>query len=79
MKMNWKKGLSLEAKKAIELEFNASGLLRERLAILINEKIHSNNKKCKLEVSYESPNWALLQADNVGYERALLEVLSLLE
>jgi hypothetical protein len=29
--------------------------------------------------SYDSPNWAALQADGIGYERAINEIIALLK
>lgn len=79
MKLNWTKGLPPEKKEAIKAAFNAGGTLRERQVTLLREKIESARKKRILESAYENPNWSYLQADFCGYERALEEVISLLE
>jgi len=79
MKTQWKSGLSKEEASAIEASFLASGKLRERLKILLQKKQETNKTKVRSAASYESPNWALLQADAVGFERALEEVISLIE
>lgn len=79
MKTIWKAGLSVEQKKAIELEFNSSSVLRERLTHLLNKKIEEARVSSRSSSSYEAANWAFMQADHIGYERALAEVLSLLK
>lgn len=78
MKLAWTKGLSADAKKEMQSSFNSSSLTRLRLTLLLKEKIESMRKKNTLEDAYENPNWALKQADAVGYERALNEIISLI-
>ena len=77
MKLAWTKGLSAEAKEAIRKEFEASGLLRERVNTIIQDKINSARKESTLKSSYDNPNWAYLQADLVGFVRALEELQSI--
>lgn len=79
MKLAWTKGLSAEQKAIIKAEFEATGILRERLSAIVRSKIESSRKDATLKSSYENPNWAYLQADNVGFTRALEEILSILE
>lgn len=62
----------------MEREFSASSLLRSRLSALLSEKVEAKRTKKTSESEYDSPSWALKQADAVGYERALNEVISLL-
>lgn len=78
MKTSWTNGLSAEKKEEIRRDFVSASLLRERLTKMLSDKIDSKRKKNILETSYENPNWSLLQADAVGFERALLEVISLI-
>lgn len=79
MKTSWKAGLSKEQALAIEASFKASGNLRERLTVLLKKKIDANKEKCRSTSTYENPNWAFLQADAIGYERAIEEIISLIE
>lgn len=79
MKTAITKGLVGESKKEMEREFDASSLLRRRLTALLLEKTNTRRVKSLSEDEYASPNWAYKQADVVGYERALHEVISLLE
>lgn len=79
MKTPWTKGLSLDSKNEITLSFHASGLLRERLVLLLKEKITLADKESYSKEGYSSPNWAYAQADTAGYKRALHEIISLIE
>lgn len=78
MKTSWTKGLTPEKQEEIKRDFNASALLRERLAVLAQEKIDASRKDSTLKEGYANPNWAYLQADARGYERALSEIISLI-
>jgi hypothetical protein len=73
------KGLLGEAKEEMEREFKASALLRQRLQLLLNEKITSSHKESMSKNAYEKASWPYEQADARGYERALTEIISLLE
>lgn len=79
MKTTITKGLEAEKAKEVKAEFLSSAILRERLRHLLNEKITTNRTATTSKDAYGIPNWAYLQADAVGYERALNEVISLLE
>lgn len=79
MKISWTKGLSGEEKKDILQEYASSSHLRQRLELLLREKQMLSQKAIISKESYDSPNWAYKQADNVGYLRAMEEVISLLQ
>ena len=78
MKTSWTKGLNEEQITQLRQDFVGGVLLRERLTYLLTEKQLASTKKSRNEESYENPNWAYLQADARGYERALSEVISLI-
>lgn len=79
MKITWTKGLKEKEREEMKSLFAANALFRKRAQELLLEKIVSIRQKNVVETSYDSPNWALKQADAVGYERAMQEVISLLE
>lgn len=79
MKTSWTKGLGEDASNEIKREFLSNAHFRERARLLISEKATAHQKKVLLEAEYENPNWALKQADAVGYNRALQEIISLFE
>lgn len=78
MKTTLTKGLEPLQAKEITIEYLGSQALRKRLVGLLIEKQELLRKNRVSESTYESPNWAYLQADLVGYHRALNEAISLL-
>lgn len=79
MYKSWTEGLDKTAASEMRQDFLASKPVRDRLAVLINAKIEKANKAQLLTGNYDCPNWAYKQADNVGYNRALEEILKLIE
>lgn len=79
MKTSLTKGLNEQDNRQVTQEFIASAFLRKRLIQLLNERIDSSRTAAISSKSYESPSWAYMQADTNGYERALQEVISILE
>lgn len=78
-KTAWTKGLVGEKREEMERELAATSLLRSRLQEIINEKIEARRVRKVSEEEYEKASWPFLQADSIGYERALREIYSLLE
>lgn len=54
----------------------ASTAMQERLIELLEEKLENSSKEN--EVDYESPSWAYKQADKLGYQRALREIINII-
>lgn len=79
MKSTWTKNLNPEQVKEIEREFKEGKLLRRRLAAIFEDKLRVKHSETRTKDGYASPNWAYFQADAIGYERALTEILSILE
>jgi hypothetical protein len=77
IKTSWTKGLEDDQAERIRGAFKASSELRERLSLLCEEKIATAMSTHKAQ--YDSSSWAYLQADAIGYRRALEEIISLLE
>ncbi len=78
MKVSWTKGVDKELAIDIRQNFKESLVMRKRLAQLLEEKAEVSLAASRSKVTYDNPNWALLQADAVGYQRALQEVISLI-
>lgn len=78
MKTSFTSGLDPEIGKEIEAEFKHSARFRERLIDILMSKNESNRSNVRQKTSYERPSWAYEQADAVGYERAIYEVISLI-
>jgi len=80
MKSTWvSTSMDAERKEEIKKAFTASTVIRSRLKEIAAHKQISAVKACQSKNLYDSPNWALLQADSRGYERALEEIKSLLD
>ncbi len=79
MKTSWLQGLDPDIAKEIKGDYLSSKLTRNRLSQLIEDRIAASHKASILKDGYDSPNWAFKQADQVGFERALREVLSLIK
>lgn len=79
MKTVWTKGLTEEQTTELRKDFVGSAILRGRLKELLEEKAKLSRDGSVSKDAYNSPNWAYLQADARGFERAILEVLSLIE
>lgn len=79
MKTSWTKGLNATESEDLKGNFGGSALTRNRLADLLSLKISSSQTNASTKILYDNPNWAYLQADQRGYERALHDVVSLLQ
>lgn len=78
MKTIFLKGMTEQQADEMRQKFAASAHVRQRIIEILQEKINTNNKATRTKDAYGIANWAYLQADAVGYERALQEVCSLL-
>lgn len=78
MKTAITKGLTEEQADEITQSFKASAFLRSRLIKILHEKENTIRTAVRQKASYESPSWAYVQADALGYERAIFELISLL-
>ena len=78
MKQSWTQGLDEQQVKDIRGDFTSSLLTRKRLAKLLEDKIKSSDKVSLNKDAYDISNWALKQADLIGYKRALTEIIDLI-
>lgn len=78
MKTSWTKGMNVKEKEEMSSSFSSSAFLRMRAIELCKEKIDVCRKASISSDAYESPNWAFKQADAVGYQRAMQEIINLL-
>ncbi len=72
-------GLEPDIAKEIRGDFKSALLLRRRLTTIINEKINSSRSNLRSKTNYADAAWPYLQADGLGYERAMEEIISLLD
>jgi hypothetical protein len=78
MKTSWVKGLKGTAESEVRESFQHSTVMRSRLIALLDEKLIASGVNSRSKDNYSLAGWAYLQADAVGYERALKEVISLI-
>ena len=78
MKQSWTAGLSEEKALEIKQDYISSLGMRKRLIELLEAKIGTSNTFSHSKERYGDAGWPYLQADSVGYERALFEVISLI-
>lgn len=79
MKQSLTSGLNKDAKTDLEGTFVAALLLRKRLVVVLSKKIEDVRAASVKKDKYDCPNWAYGQADNVGYERAMRELIEMME
>lgn len=79
MKTVWTKGLTPEQTTELRKDFVGSAILRGRMKELLEEKLKLSRENTISKDAYSNPNWAYLQADARGFERAITEVLSLID
>lgn len=78
MKTTIVKGLTKEQISEMEASFNAGARFRDKLVELLMARIEDARKGARSRDAYSSNSWAYLQADAIGYERALFETISLI-
>lgn len=79
MKSTWLKGLEAGRETELRGDFISSKFVRQRLQAMIDEKIETARASVRKKENYELPNFTALVADSIGYERALMEIRSLLD
>lgn len=78
MKQSWTAGLEKELVKDIKVNYLEALVMRRRLIKMLEAKVGTSQKQGRSKEAYSSPNWALEQADARGYERALSDVIDLI-
>ena len=78
MKTCWTRGLESDVHPEMKQLFKESLVIRERLRVLLEEKIEESVKESRSKANYASAAWPYKQADHRGYERALAEIISII-
>lgn len=78
MKTSWTKDLTDDVAQEVRGDFKSALIMRRRLIALLEDKIKAAHSHSLTKDGYETANWAFKQADNVGFERGIREVISLL-
>lgn len=76
---SWTKGLDATEASDLKDSYNGCAMTRVRLGVMLKDKITSSHTHSRSKILYDNPNWALLQADQRGYERALHEIMDLIK
>ena len=77
MKKSWTAGLDERDTLDVEDSYRASTVLRRRLEQLCLDKAAATFKLSRSD--YNCPNWQMLQADAIGYNRAIEDIISLIK
>lgn len=78
MKASWVANEDKKTAEEIRADFISSRLLREKLTSILESKIAASMTSTRSIEKYSLAGWAFMQADAVGYERAMKEVISLI-
>jgi len=78
MKTSWTTGVDPQRAIDITQNYKESVVMRARFTELVEAKMDASWRSSMSKAEYANPNWAYLQADARGYERALKEIISLL-
>lgn len=78
MKTSLLSGIDEKDQEEVIQSFRSSLRFREQLIKVLSTKIEASRKESITKSSYDKPAWSEYQADNNGYERAVREVISLL-
>lgn len=78
MKSSVVKGLEPDEAAEIKQSFVASKRLRKQLVNVFKEKSDTILRLRISDEEYNSPSWPYKQADAVGYQRAISEIISIL-
>jgi archaellum component FlaC len=73
MKLNWINHLPKDQQEGFKKQINSSRDVLERLQQILEDK----RTEVVLSTDYDNPSWAYKQADRNGYDRALTEVINL--
>lgn len=79
MKLKLLKGLDKDQVDELKEHYVRSQIFRKYLLKVLQEEIESLHASMRNEDNYNSPNWAYLQADRLGQEKALKRVVGLIE
>lgn len=74
----WTAGLSKEEAAALVRRLKDSEEVFLRLSYILDQRLKDSVNKQMASQSYDKPSWPYFQADCVGYQRAMKEILTLI-
>lgn len=75
----WTKGLDEQEVIHVREHFLTHKPFRDRMIKLLRDKIDSKRREVRNAENYDKPHWDKYLADSIGYERGMMEIISLLE
>lgn len=69
---------SKEEETELRQSYVAANAFRRLMKEVLEDKMEGAQKSSLTKDGYNCPNWAFKQADNVGYQRAMEEILKYL-
>lgn len=81
MNTAWTKGIrkGSQEDKDIRSSYTESFIIRKRLTQMLDDKIDGKMKTAMSNDAFDSPSWAFLQAESIGYAKAMQEIIKLLD
>lgn len=81
MNTAWTKGIrkGSQEDKDIRSSYAESFIIRKRLTQMLSDKIDGKMKTAMSNDAFDSPSWAFLQAESIGYAKAMQEIIKLLD
>lgn len=81
MNTAWTKGIrkGSQEDKDIRSSYAESYIIRKRLTQMLADKIDGKMKTAMSNDAFDSPSWAFLQAESIGYAKAMQEIIKLLD
>lgn len=81
MNTAWTKGIrkGSQEDKDIRSSYAESFIIRKRLTQILADKIDGKMKTAMSNDAFDSPSWAFLQAESIGYAKAMQEIIKLLD
>lgn len=78
LKTTWTAGMPKDLADEVRRNYKEALVLRRRLHKILGDYTDASVKNSRSKLLYDNPNWALLQADQRGYERAMTEIMDLI-
>lgn len=75
----WFKNMSPQEKQEFERDLLAASPVLEKLNQIVETKINDSVRVMRSKTNFKNANWTHEVADSFGYERALIELQSLLK
>lgn len=81
MNTAWTKGIrkGSQEDKDIRSSYAESYIIRKRLTQMLDDKVDGKMKTAMSNDAFDSPSWAFLQAESIGYAKAMQEIIKLLD